>query len=444
MKGQLYIKSVISILLFAVMVTDAFGEAKMPDEYQVDWVGDVRFGGSVHDVFYISGNNTRRQNAPGDAATLIIISNAQENVTYRIDVPSKVYEEVPYHPEIIDDSRIRFAYEKAKDKEVRVELIGAQTIDGQTCDIYRVESLGAYHYEDTYWVSKIYGVPIKINSQAENLSTKKMEQTKQEWFIKPGHQSPDLFVLPAGYKKKDAIDFAMVTDKFLHTQKLIGRPKAIHTALCEDQKLHEIRYVERHLAKPDCKNMACRQDEVYDRFEFVENPLTEGMCLVGDDDYFRGKSILQFSENVFDRNNDKRPKCDSDVINTQEQAKGPTIKGCWRLGKVGKTGSFNITEFAEHNGVRTAALSLLDGKRLVMFDWTGNTPTATDTDVWRLGDEGVFHPEESFVLFGLRSGSEIELATVGYGGEGVTYYLYRTDGNKFVELTNDYVYTNGY
>ena len=150
MKGQLYMKSVISILLFAVMVTDAFGEAKMPDEYQVDWVGDVRFGGSVHDVFYISGNNTRRQNAPGDAATLIIISNAQENVTYRIDVPNKVYEEVPYHPEIIDDSRIRFAYEKAKDKEVRVELIGAQTIDGQYCDIYRVESLGAYHYEDTY------------------------------------------------------------------------------------------------------------------------------------------------------------------------------------------------------------------------------------------------------------------------------------------------------
>jgi hypothetical protein len=436
-------KSIFSILLFAVMVTDAFGEAKMPVEYQVDWVGDIP-GGAVHDIFYVSGKNTRRQNAPGDAATLIIISNAQENVTYRIDVPNKEYTEVPYQPEIINDSRIKYAFEKAKAKEARVELIGAQTIDGQSCDIYEENSLSSYRYKDTYWVSKIYGVPIKIIYNAENLSTKKMVQHKQEWFIKPGHQSPDLFVLPTGYKRKEAIDFAIVTDKFLHTQKLIGRPKEIHTALCEDQKLHEIRYVERHLAKPDCKNMACRQDEVYDRFEFVKNQLVKGMCLVGDDDYFRGKGILKFTENVFSRRDDKRPQCDVDLKNVLEKTKGLTIKGCWRLGKFDKTGSFNIAEFAEHNGVRTAALSLLDGKRLVMFDWTGNTPTATDTDVWRLGDEGVFHPEESFVLFGLRFGSEIELATVGYGGEGVTYYLYRTDGNKFVELTNDYVYTNGY
>lgn len=444
MKGQLYMKSVVSILLFVVMVTNAFGEAKMPDEYQVDWVGDVRFGGGVHDIFYVSGKNTRRQNAPGDAATLIIISNAQENVTYRIDVPNKVYEEVPYQPEIIDDSRMQGKYKDEKAKQARVESIGTETINGQTCDVYHVTSLSSYHYEDTYWVSRTYGVPIKIISRAENLSTKKMEQTKQEWFIKPGHQSPDLFVLPAGYKKKEAIDFALITDKLLHTQKLIGRPKAIHNALCEDQKLHKIRYVERHFAKPDCNNMACRQDEIYDSFEFFENPLTEGVCLVGDDDYFRGKSILQFSDNVFSRRDDKRPQCDVDVKNVLEKTKGLTIKGCWRLGKFDKTGSFNIAEFAEHNGVRTAALSLHDGKRLAMFDWTGNTPTATDTDVWRLGDEGVFHPEESSVLFGLRSGSEIELATVGYGGEGVTYYMYRTDGNKFVELTNDYVYTNGY
>lgn len=436
-------KSIISILLFAVMVTDAFGEAKMPDEYQVDWVGDVP-GGTVHDTFYVSGKNTRRQNAQGDAATLIIISNAQDNITYRIDVPNKIYEEVPYQPEMIDASRIEAVYKEEKAKRVSVELVGAQTIDGQYCEIYQVKSLSAYRYEDTYWVSKIYGVPIKVISRAENLSTKKMVQTKQEWFIKPGHQSPDLFVLPAGYKKKEAIDFAMVTDKFLHTQKLIGRPKAIHAALCEDQKLHEIRYVERHLAKPDCKNMACRQDEIYDRFEFANNPLTEGMCLVGDDDYFRGKSILYFSENVFDRDNDKRPKCDSDVMNMLEQTKGLTIKGCWRLGKFGKAGSFNIAEFAEHNGVRTAALSLHDGTRLIMFNWTGNTPTATDTDVWRLGDEGVFHPNESFVLFGLQSGSEIELVTVSYGGEGINYYLNRTNGNAFVEMLHEYIYTAGY
>lgn len=436
-------KSVISILLFAAMVADAFGEARLPDEYQIDWVGDVP-GRAVHDIFYVSGKNIRRQNAPGDAATLIIISNAQENVTYRIDVPNKVYEEVPYQPQIVDDSRMRIAYEKAKSGEARVELIGAETIDGQACDIYQETSLASYRYEHTYWVSKTYGIPIKIVYRSEDLSTKKMVRAKQEWFIKPGHQSPGLFVLPAGYEKKEAIDFAMIADKFLHTQKLIGRPKAIHTALCEDQKLHEIRYVDRHLAKPDCKNMACRQDEVYDRFEFLENPLTEGMCLVGDDDYFRGKSILQLSENVFIRDNDKRPKCDSEVINTLEQAKVLTIKGCWRLGKFGKTGSINITEFAEHNGVRTAALSLHDGERLVMFDWTGNTSTGTGAGVWRLGDEGVFHPEENFILFGLRSGSEIELATVGYGGEGVNYYLNRTNGNTFTEMLHEYVYTAGY
>jgi hypothetical protein len=435
--------SVICILFFMVMTTDAFGEAKMPDEYQADLVGQVT-GGSVHDVFYMSGKNTRRQNAPGDAATFIIISNAKENVTYRIDVPNKVYKEVPYQPEIIDDSRIKYAFEKAKAKEASVELIGAQVIDGQSCDIYQETSLGLYHYKHTYWVSKTYGVPVKFIYSSEDLSTKKMVQQKQELFIKPGHQSPDLFELPAGYKKKETIDFAIVTEKFLHTQKLIGRPKEIHTTLCEDQKLHEIKYVERHLAKLDCNEPSCRHDESFDSFEFVEKPLTEGMCLVGDDDYFRGKSILQFSENVFSRRDHKRPQCDSDVKNALEKAKGLAIKGCWRLGKFGKMGSFNIAEFAEHNGVRTAALSLLDGKRLVMFDWTGNIPTPPDSDVWRLGDEGVFHPEESFVLFGLRSGSEIELATVRYGGEGINYYLNRTVGNAFMEMLHEYVYTAGY
>jgi Domain of unknown function (DUF4412) len=438
-------KIFISILLITIMATDAFGEVGMPDEYQADSIGSLAFG-KGHEVFYVSGKNTRWQNGPGDDAARIYISNAKENVTYKIDVPSKVYKVIPYQPRIIDDSLIKRAQKEDKDKEARLELIGTETVDGQFCDHFRLTTLTttSYHSKYDYWVSKIYGVPIKIILSTGNTSTNQNDHSQNELFIKPGHQSPDLFVLPAGYKREEIVAFATVGSKSIHSQELTGRPKAIQTALCEDQKLHKIRYVERHLAKPDCDEPSCRHDESFDRFEFVENPLTEGMCLIGDDDYFRGKSILKFSDNVFPENSVQRPLCDSDLKNALERARGLAIKGCWRLGKFGKTGSFNITEFVERNAVRAAALSLYDGKRLVLKDWTVKIPTKFAPDVWRLGDEGVLHPEENFVLFGLRSGSEIELATVGYGGEGINYYLNRTDGNAFMEMLHEYVYTAGY
>ena len=57
--------TVINVVLFVILTAYSIGEAKMPDEYQADWVGDFPFGGNVHDIFYVSGKNTRRQNAAG-------------------------------------------------------------------------------------------------------------------------------------------------------------------------------------------------------------------------------------------------------------------------------------------------------------------------------------------------------------------------------------------
>jgi len=436
-------RAVINVVLFVTLSTASIVEARMPNEYQADWIGGFPWGDRVHDIFYVSGKNTRRQNAPGDAATLIIISNAQENVTYRIDVPSKVYEEVPYKPEVIDNSRMLHASKSEKDKQSRITLVGTETIDGQLSDIYRETSLTSYRFENTYWVSKTYGVPIKIISRSENLSTNQMQDGKQEWFIKPGHQSPDLFVLPAGYKKKVSVGFASVTDEFIHTQKLIGRPKTIKTALCEDQKIHKIQYVNRHLAKTNCKNSYCsRKDTLeFDIYEFVEKPVNEGMCLIGDADYFRGKSIVPFTDNIISMGSDQRPQCATAVKNFLNKSKGLAIKGCWQLGKFGKYGTVDITEFVESNGVRSVTLSLYDGRRMVLKDWTAKAPTEADPDVWRLGDEGVFYPNDNVVLFGLRSGEEFELATVAYGGEGINYYLDRSVGDSFVEMFHEYAYT---
>lgn len=435
--------TVINVVLFVILTTASIVEARMPNEYQAERIGYFPWGDRVHEIFYVSGKNTRHQNAPGDAATLIIISNAQENVTYRIDVPGKVYEEVPYQPEVIDNSRMLQASKSKKDKQSRITLVGTETIDGQLSDICRETSLPPYHFENTYWVSKIYNVPIKIISRSKNLSTNQMEEGKQEWFIKPGHQSPDLFVLPAGYKKKSVVGFASVNDNFLHTQKLIGRPKKIQTALCEDQKIHKIQYVDRHLAKTNCENSYCSRIDIleFDIYKFVEKPVNEGMCLIGDADYFRGKSILPFTNNIFAMRGDQRPQCGTAVKNFLNKSKGLAIKGCWRLGKFGKYGSIDITEFAESNAVRSVTLNLYDGRRMVLKDWTAKAPTEAEPDVWRLGDEGVFYPNDNVVLFGLRSGEEFELATVAYGGEGINYYLDRSVGDSFVEMLNEYVYT---
>ena len=441
-KLNLILLTVLSILLSGLM-SEAQGDALMPKEYRAEWVGDT--GGKIHVVYYVSGGNTRRQNAPGTAATNIKISNMQENITYEIDVLNKVYTELPYHPEIINDSRIQYARKNEKEKTARLKLVGTETINNQVCDIYRETSLTTYPYETTYWVSRTYGIPIKIIYRSKNLSTNQMVETKQEWFVKPGHQPANLFTLPPGYKRKEAIAFASVADdSVISSNKLFGRPANIHTALCEDQQIHKIKYVARHLAKPDCKTPNCKHNETYDEFEFIEKPLKSGMCLIGDDGYFFGKTVVQFRENKFPEDTHQRPACEQNVITIMEKTLGLPIKGCWRLGKYGAAGTYNIAEFMEKNSVRSAALSLYDGRRLVLNNWSVKIPSEAAPDVWRLGDEGVFHPEENFVLFGLTDGSEMELVTLGFGGEGITYSLKRTDGNSFTELMNEYIYTAGY
>lgn len=444
-----HMKSIVRIMYFALVTTNALGAPSMPNEYMAEWIGELGPGESVHQIFYVSGKNTRWQNGPGDEATVIMISNAQENVTYRIDVPNKIYEELPYQPKFLNDSRMQNALKNQKEKTASVELVGEEKINAQDCEIYRETSLVSYRYENTYWLSKAYGIPIKAISNIENLSTKQMVQTTQEWLIKVGAQSPELFVLPAKYKaaefrKKSMIAFAFVANKSMYSEGLIARPENIHTALCDDQQLHEIRFIERHLTKPNCNTNACLVDQDFDRFSFIKTPLVEGTCLIGEDDFFREKTVLKLSENIFRWDNNQRPVCESDVINTLEKTKGLAIKGCWRLGRFDNGGSFNIVEYIESNGVRSASLSLHDGKRLVLEDWVVKVPTDFAPDVWRLGDEGVFHPNENVVLFGLRTDTEIELATVGYGGEGVNYFLKRTNGKTFIEILHEYVYTNGY
>ena len=154
-----------------------------------------------------------------------------------------------------------------------------------------------------------------------------------------------------------------------------------------------------------------------------------------------GKSILPFTDNLISMRSDQRPQCASAVKNFLNKSKGLAIKGCWQLGKFGKYGSTDITEFVESNAVRSVTLSLYDGRRIVLKDWTAKVPTEAEPDVWRLGDEGVFYPNDNVVLFGLRSGEEFELATVAYGGEGINYYLDRSVGDSFVEMFHEYVYT---
>lgn len=444
-----HMKYIVWITYFALVTTNALSAPSLPSEYQAEWIGEVGQGQSVHQIFYVSGKNTRWQNGPGDEATVIMISNADENVTYQIDVPNKTYEELPFQPRTLHNFLMQNALKNQQGKVSRIALVGEEKINEQDCEIYQETSLVTYHYENTIWLSKTYGVPIKVIFSAEDLSTKRMVKTTQEWLIKPGAQSPELFTPPtkyktAEYRKKPMIAFAFVDEKSLRPEGLIARPENIHTALCDDQQLHEIRFVKRHLTKPGCNTGACLMDEDFDRFSFIKTPLTNGTCLIGEDSYFHGKTILKISDHIFDEDDIQRPLCDINVINTLEKTKGLAIKGCWRLAKINNGGSFNIAEYVEDNGVRSASISLHDDKRFILENWDVKVPTEFGSDVWRLGDEGVFHPNENFVLFGLRGGAEIELVTVGLGGEGVNYFLKRTDGQSFIELLHEYIYTNGY
>lgn len=233
---------------------------------------------------------------------------------------------------------------------------------------------------------------------------------------------------------------AFVGDSFIRSLGHLRQPEKFRTSLCDDQKTYQIRYVERH----SCNPKQCRENDNFDRYRFLRDTANNGNCLIGDDDFFRGKSALALRNNSFPFDDESRPKCSNALTAAFAEAKGLAVKGCWQLGQFEKTGSVNVVEFVPHNGVLTAAFGWYDDTRLILKEWTVTPATAEDDSVWSLGDGGIFQPSHYNVLFGFWIDGEIELVVSSFGGEGVTYSLIRSKDNVFFELWNNYLYTNGY
>ncbi|NOU01548.1 MAG: hypothetical protein HOO95_08255 [Gallionella sp.] len=437
-------KSIFFILLGFVTMSQAIADVQMPKEYRAE----LLVNGKLRDVWYISGKNSRVEGSVGDETLHITIHNAQKNVTYVFDSKNKQYDENPYSADelrvgALSDFAIEKVRENEKYKMSRLVQEGTEIVDEQICDVYRQVSLTGYRGETIFWVSKKYGIPIKSVFILENPVTHEMSESKHELFIRPSTQSMSLFDLPESYVKKEYSNMssiALLGDSFLQSLGHLRQPEKFSTALCGDRKIYQIRYVERH----NCNPKQCRDEDNFDRYRFLRDTASNVNCLIGDDDFFRGKSVLDLHNNSFPFDEASRPKCSDALTTALSEAKGLAVKGCWQLGQFEKTGSVNIVEFVPHNGVLTAALAWHDNSRLILNEWTAPQATGEVDSVWRLGDRGVFQPSYYNVLFGFRIDGEIELVVSSFGGEGVTYSLIRSKGNVFVELWNNYLYTNGY
>lgn len=440
---------IVFALLFLLYSVQAFSEVSLPAEYRADEIVD----GKIRRVTYVSGNSLRAEYlgecAIDEQRSCISISNPKKKITYDL-YANKEYVESSYAGDVVNVGAFTFAFEDARENEKyklsRLVQEGTEVVDGQLCDIYRNKSLTAYRGGIIFWVSRQYGIPIQTVFILENLLTHKLSESKHELLIRPGAQAKKLFELPSGYVKKVFANISSIAwedsedNKFLRSNGHMIEPKKFHTALCMDQTLHPIRYVDSHSSAPQ----QFREVDEFDRYRFInKTEIRRDDCLIGDDAFFRQRTLVKLSNNDFVSDDTPRPLCSANAKKSFVKFKGLAVEGCWQLATFGKNGFVNLVKFVPHNGTVTTALAWSDKSRLILNESTVEFKSG-DTDVWSLGDEGVFQPSNYKVLFAFQMKGEIELVSSRFGGEGVTYFTHLSQGNVFVEQQNESVYTNGY
>jgi hypothetical protein len=445
-------KKIIFALLLLQASAQAFSEVGLPNEYQVEFseTGINVWGGKQSNVFYVSGSLARWQNDVGQSATYVTISDAKENINYEMNVSKKEYAEKPYKPHRLEDTLHQWTQDMLANQSAWT-LVEKVNLEGLPSEHFRLtKTVNGTVIQSDYWISTTYGIPIKYTVQGRKPSSKQLDNyLSKRWIINASAPDAALFKLPAEYKKQASIAFASYFENRVYTSQLAGRPQTMQTAICDDQKVYQIRYLERVSPEP-CTTGDCRGDySPSDIFEFVGRVKKDemqgedsGTCLIGDNEYFRGKTALRISKNKFGED-EHRPLCSKKIAQAFAQQEKLAVKNCWTLAQLGEKDSFHIFEFVEKNGVYKAGLGLYTPSLVAIDEWTGLNPKENSGNVWSDGGGLNFSHDRHAVLFGLRADSGIDLVTLGEGSECANYYLKRTEGGKLVTVLEDY-FCGGY
>lgn len=182
-----------SIRLFLIVALISLTAAAAHSaEFSADMDIQSASGGDLTGKVFVKGNNLRQElDTPVGVQTTIM--NQGKGVMYVLLPGQKMYMEIQNSQVTLDEGE---SFEGKFSEEGEVTNLGTESIEGYTCDkwkiVYKDQNLG----ESTVWISRELNYPIRIH-----LKNPQDTATIQYSNISEADLQDSLFVLPEGYQK---------------------------------------------------------------------------------------------------------------------------------------------------------------------------------------------------------------------------------------------------
>jgi len=138
---------------------------------------------------YMKGEKMRRDFAPGEQVGITIV-RPDKNVMWLLMPARKSFMEMPFTKASVEQM-----LGMSKEHQADMKLLGPETVNGYETEKYEATvRAGSQAVKSFVWVSKKFGVPIKMVSQDGKFSMEYRD-------IKEGGVTDSVFEVPPGYQK---------------------------------------------------------------------------------------------------------------------------------------------------------------------------------------------------------------------------------------------------
>jgi hypothetical protein len=228
-----------------------------------------------------------------------------------------------------------------------------------------------------------------------------------------------VFSKPDAAEQPASFAYADKSGSRLLSFNLLERPAEIHSAICEHGRIVTVQYKRRQArgskdtGRQDWRNF---DNDDGDAFQIVgERAGRDETCFLTLD-----AGLLA---DVIPSSPADSTSCPPSQTARLGEARGREITQCRRIAQAARNIEVLVAQFATVGKEALGALAVMRGSTILFDDHRGDTTNLRKHFLWRVDDEGKFHPEDFHVLFVADTKQGLMVATAWAGVEGEDYVL---------------------
>ncbi len=162
-------------------------------------------------------------------------------------------------------------------------------------------------------------------------------------------------------------------------------------------------------------------------------------CLLTNEEFFAGQDLLEIR--TLSAPGREPGRCSAEAVAQLAERKRRSVRACWKVAALGPQMDFLVADFDRRKDDLLAVLAVHTGARLLLHDLPAKYDPQTVTG-WRVGDQGVIHPNSFEILFALRNRrtGSLNLGVEWVGEEGGSEMLLRAFGDELRQICGGYRY----